>query len=59
MDDCLGRTGPLGKGGSVTSERGVVDLVDEDAEEGGGLVTRVRLKLRLDVEDECGRDSGE
>ena len=49
----------MGKGGSVTSEGGVVDLVDEDAEEGGSLVTRVRLELRLDIEDECGGDGGE
>ena len=52
-------TGPLRKGGSVASERGVVDLVDEDAEEGGSLIARVGLELRLDIKDESGRDGGE
>ena len=49
----------MGKGRRVVSKRGVVDLVDKDAEEGGSLVTRVRLELRLNIEDECGRDGGE
>ena len=55
----MGGTGPLGKGGRVVPKGSVVDLIDEDAEEGGGLVTRVRLELRLNIEDECGGDSGE
>ena len=55
----LFRSRPLWEGGSVVSERGVVDLVDEDTEEGGSLLTRVRLELRLDIEDERGRDGGE
>ena len=46
-------------GGSVISEGGVVDLVDKDAEESGSLLARVRLELRLDVENECRGDSGE
>ena len=49
----------MGKGGSVVPEGGVVDLVDEDAEEGGSLVTRVGLELGLDVEDECRGNGGE
>ena len=59
LDDRGRRTRPLWEGGSVVSEGGIVDLVDEDTEEGGGLVTRVRLELGLDVEDEGGRDGGE
>ena len=47
------------EGGSVVSESGVVDLVDEDAEESGSLLGSVRLELRLDIEDECSGDSGE
>ena len=58
LDDRGRRAGPLWEGGSVVSEGGIVDLVDEDAEEGGGLVTRVRLELGLDVEDEGGCDGG-
>ena len=45
------------EGGSVVPERGVVDLVDENTEEGGSLSTGVRLELRLDVDDE-GRSDG-
>ena len=45
--------------GRVVPKRGVVDLVDEDAEESNSLVTRVGLELRLDIEDECGGDGGE
>ena len=55
----MGRAGPLWEGGSVVSKSGVVDLVDEDAEESGSLLGSVRLKLRLDIEDECSGDSGE
>jgi len=42
--------------GGVITKGGVVDLVDEDSEEGGGLLTCVGLELRLDVDDECGGD---
>ena len=55
----MGRAGPLWEGGSVVSEGSVVDLVDEDAEEGDSLVTRVGLELGLDVDDEGGGDCGE
>ena len=53
------RAGPFGNGGSVGPERGVVDLVDEDPEEGGGFLACVGLELRLDVDDEGGSDCGE
>ena len=58
LDDGVGRAGPLWEGRSVVSEGSVVDLVDEDAEESDGLVTRVGLELGLDVEDECRGDCG-
>ena len=38
------------EGGSVVS-KGVVDDVDEDTEESSGLIARVGLELRLDVDD--------
>ena len=38
-----GRPGPSREGGNITSKGGAVDLVNKDAEEGGGLVARVRL----------------
>ena len=50
------RTRPLRERGGVVSEGGVVDLVDEDFEEGGGPVTGVRSKLRVDLDDERGSD---
>ena len=59
LDYRVGRTCPLWEGGSVVSKCGVVDLVDEDAEESNGLITRIGPKLRLDIEDESRCDSGE
>ena len=50
LDYRVGRACPLREGGSVISEGGIVDLVDEDAEECSSLITRVGLELRLDVE---------
>ena len=55
----MGRAGPLWEGGSIVPEGGVVDLVDKDAEESGSLLTRIRLELRLDIEDESRGDEGE
>jgi hypothetical protein len=57
MDHRGGRPGPLWEGGNVVPEGGVVDLVDKKAEEGGGLVTRVRSQLGVDV-DNKGRSYG-
>ena len=45
-------------GRNVTAESGVVDLVDEDAEESSRLFVRVRLELRVDLDDECGSHCG-
>ena len=55
----MGRAGPLWESGSVVAKGGVVDLVDQDPEESGGFVVRVRLKLRIDLDDKCGGYSGE
>ena len=59
MDNSAGRTSSLREGGNVVSEGGVVDLVNEDTEESGGLVVRVGLELRIDLDDECGGDGRE
>lgn len=56
MYQCVGRAGPLREGGDIISEGGVINLIDEDPEERGRLCTRVRLKLRIDLDDECGGD---
>ena len=48
--------GPLWNSGSFGTEGSVINLMDEDSEEGGRLLTHVRLKLRLDVDDERGSD---
>ena len=48
------RAGPLRKGRNIVSERGIIDLVDEDPEECGSLVTRVGFELRVDLDDERG-----
>jgi len=37
---------------NVVAEGGIVDLVDEDAEESCGLIVRVLLELRVDLDDE-------
>lgn len=44
--------------GNIVSEGVVVDLVDENAEERGSLLARVRLELRLNAEDESRSDGG-
>ena len=51
------RACPLQEGGSVVS-KGVVDGVDEDTEESSGLIARVGLELRLDVDDKGRSDGG-
>jgi hypothetical protein len=59
MDHCPGRAGPLWEGGNIASERRVVNLVNQDPEERGRLVTRVGPQFRGDLDDECRGDSGE
>jgi hypothetical protein len=48
----------LRESGNIASESCVVDLVDEDPNEGGGLVTGVRLELGVDLDDERGGNGG-
>lgn len=55
----MGGPGPLWEGGRVVSEGGIVDLMNEDAEEGGGFFTRVWLELRIHLDNECGGDGRE
>ena len=57
LDDCALGASPLRKGGDVTSEGGIVDLVNEHTEEGGRLVIGIRLQLRADIDDERGGHS--
>ena len=59
MDQGGGRSGPCWEAGNVVSEGSAVDLVNQDAEEGNGLVTRVGFELRIDLNDEGGCYSGE
>jgi len=59
MDICGRGTGPLRDRGNVVAESSIVDLVDEDTEESGGLVIGVRLELGVDLDDECGGDGRE
>ena len=55
-------TSPLRKGRNVAAEGGVVYLIDQDPEEGGGLIVRIGLELGVDVDDEgrshCGEQTG-
>ena len=50
------------EGGNVVAKGGIVNLVKEDTKEGRGLITRVGLKLRVDLDDErggyCGKQTG-
>ena len=59
MNNRPGRAGPLREGRNVISERGMVYIVNEDSEEGMGLVVGIGLKLRVDLVDECGGNSRE
>ena len=49
---------PLWERRNVASEGGVVDLVNEGSEEGGGVDVRVGLQLRIDLDDESGSNGG-
>jgi len=59
LNKCLGRAVPLWEGWRVIPEGGVIDLINENTEEGSSLVVWVRLEVRVDLDDECGADSGE
>ena len=55
----MGGTRPLRDRRNVVAESSVVDLVNEDAEEGGGFFVWVWLELGVDLNDEGGSDGGE
>ena len=50
---CVG-AGPLWEGRNVVAEGGVVDLVDQDMEEDGSLVVRIRLDSGVGLDNEGG-----
>ena len=52
-------SGPLRDGGNIISEGGVVNFVDKNTKEGSSLFVGIRLKLRIDLDDECGGDCRE
>ena len=51
----------LGKwdGRGLTRDGGLIESEEDRAEEGGGLLVRIGLEVRMDVDDECGADGGE
>jgi hypothetical protein len=59
VDYRAGRAHPLWKGRRVVAEGGVIDLVNKDAEESGGLAVRIWFEFGVDLDDECGGDGGE
>ena len=59
LDNRVRGTGPLWDCRNVIAKGSVVDLVDENTEEGGRLIDRVELELGLDVDDEHGSHNGE
>jgi len=59
MNDRARRASPLWEGGNVVTKGGIVNLVDEDAEESSGLVIGVQLEVRVNFDDECRSDGGE
>lgn len=54
MDHRGGRSVPLGESGNIISKGCAVDLVDEDAKERGGFVTRIGLESGVDFDDKRG-----
>ena len=59
MDHCAGRAGPLWESRNVVSKSLIVDLVNEDAKEGGSLDVGIGPELRVYFDDECRTDSRE
>jgi len=59
LDDRVRRAGPVGERRDFIAKSGVVNLVDEDAEESGRFFVWVRLELGVEVDDEGGGDGGE
>ena len=59
LNDRAWRARPPWDPRGFVTKSGVVDLVDEDAEESGGFFVWVRLELGIDLDDEGGSDGGE
>ena len=59
MDDRAWGARPLRECRNVAAESGVVNLVNEDAEESSGFFVWIRLELGVDLNDEGGSDGGE
>ena len=59
LDDRTWGVKPLRECRNVAAESSIVDLVNEDAEEGGGFFVWIRLELGVDLNDEGGSDGGE
>ena len=60
LDNRVWWTSPrLWEGGSVVAVGGIVHLIDEEAEESGGLFVRIGLELGVDLDDKGGSDGGE
>ena len=51
LDNRTWGTIPLWDGRNVVAEGGVVYLVDEDAEEVGGVLGRIRLEFGIDLDN--------
>ena len=52
LDSRVRGTGPLWERRNVVAEGGVIQLVNDDTEESGGLFVRVLLELGLDIDNE-------
>ena len=52
MDDRVRGTSPPWDCRDIAPESGVIHLVDQNAEESGGLLIRVGLELGVDLDDE-------
>ena len=60
LDNRAWGTSPrLWDGGNTVAVGGVVHLIDEEAEESGGLFVRIRLELGVDLDDKGGSDGRE
>jgi len=57
LDNHVWGTSPLWEGRNVVAKGGVVDLVDQDMEEGGGLVIWIGLEFGIGLDDK-GRGYG-
>jgi len=59
LDSCIGRTGPLWDCRGVSTKSGVIELVEENAKESGGLFAWVWLEPGMNLDNEGGSHCGE